>query len=161
AMTIDAIDLAHERGLDGFVIVSNDKDFAPLAARLRRSRLRCMLITSKEDFDSAYQKLWDDFIRLPTSTKKSAPPKSPAPKQTKGPPGDTERAKGYRDAIAASDLDGGWARLSAVGKRVPKPLRPTSPKKWLAGHRDLFVVQKRKFKNEAQATDCVRALKKT
>lgn len=160
AMTIDAVDLMHERGLDGFVIVSNDKDFAPLAARLRRGRLRCMLVTSKEDFDTEYQNLWDQFIQLPTSAKKSAVPKLPAPKQAKDPSGDTERVRTYRDAIAASDLDGDWARLSEVGKRVQKHLRPTSrTKNWLGGRAE-FEVKKRKFKNDAQDTDCVRAVKK-
>ena len=37
ALAVDAMDILHERIVDGFVIVSNDRDFIPLASRLRAS----------------------------------------------------------------------------------------------------------------------------
>lgn len=49
ALTIGAMDLLHEGVAGTFVLASNDRDFVPLALRLRRSGRRVLLATEKVD----------------------------------------------------------------------------------------------------------------
>lgn len=48
AMIIDAMDFLHEGRVDGFVLISSDSDFTPLALRLRESGLKVYGIGEKK-----------------------------------------------------------------------------------------------------------------
>ena len=63
ALIIDAMDILHKEGVDGFCIVSSDSDFTPLAIRLRESGLYIIgagVTTTPESFKNAC----DDFILI-------------------------------------------------------------------------------------------------
>ena len=158
ALTIDAVDLMHQRGLDGFVIVSSDKDFAPLAGRLKRGRLRAVLMGDPSKVNAAYRKVWDAFIPLTKATKKTATTSTPAPAAGPTAQEDGKAREAYRQAISAATKDkDGWVRLSGVGTRVPKELRRRSAAKWLRTQG--FEVEKRRFDGTGEEDDCVREAK--
>ena len=63
ALIIEAMDILHKEGVDGFCIVSSDSDFTPLAIRLRESGLYIIgagVTTTPESFKNAC----DDFILI-------------------------------------------------------------------------------------------------
>jgi hypothetical protein len=62
AMALDAMDVLHSNGADTFCIVSNDRDFVPLAVRLRASVKRVHAICKHAD--DRYRKAFDEVIEL-------------------------------------------------------------------------------------------------
>ena len=60
AMVVDAMDLLHTRGLQGFVIVSSDSDFAQLALRLREEGVRVYGVGCSPA-SSALERAYDEF----------------------------------------------------------------------------------------------------
>lgn len=159
ALTIDAVDLMHQRGLDGFVIVSSDKDFAPLAGRLKRGRLRAVLMGDPNKVDAAYRKVWDAFIPLTRATKKTATTRTLAPASEPTTQADGEAREAYREAISAAPKDkDGWVRLSEIGKLVVKELRRRPAAKWLRDNG--FCVESRPFDGSGEKTSCVRVATK-
>lgn len=63
AMSIDAMDLLHERTYDAFVLVSSDSDFTPLAIRLRESGAY-IIGAGEAKTPEAFKNACDDFILL-------------------------------------------------------------------------------------------------
>lgn len=61
AMIIDAMDFLHEGRVDGFVLISSDSDFTPLALRLRESGLTVYGIGEKKT-PKPFIKACDKFI---------------------------------------------------------------------------------------------------
>lgn len=151
-LTIEAVDILHTRKLDGMCIVSSDRGFSALSARIRRSAMPVFGL-GEANSPQEYRHCFDRFIEigldrnanaapaqqvakqpskakgvpsLPISTTPSAtPPKSPA----------TNTAK--RVALTAAmiisairlvkrDADG-WARLQQVGEQLRKQ-QPGLPK---------------------------------
>jgi hypothetical protein len=62
ALAIDAMDILHSRAVDGFCIVSNDRDFLPLASRLRAAGKIVHAICRVAD--DRYKKAFDLVIEL-------------------------------------------------------------------------------------------------
>jgi NYN domain/OST-HTH/LOTUS domain len=148
-LAIDAMDLLHDRDLDGVCIVSSDSDFAALAIRIRENGLSVYGFGESKT-PAPYVSACNVFYKLgeaprtqapekaaKTAATKSASPRRPrtpaaprAPEQT--PAGSRDHSPG-RDAILPRDeilsaLDeaarpDGWAPLSSVrqklGKRMP------------------------------------------
>jgi hypothetical protein len=71
ALAMDAVDLLLGRHLDVVCVVSGDRDFAPLAARLHRSRLVAVLMGDPAKVKDSNRALWDAFVPL-TVTRKAA-----------------------------------------------------------------------------------------
>lgn len=63
AMSIDAMDLLHERSYDAFVLASSDSDFTPLAIRLRESGAY-IIGAGEAKTPEAFKNACDDFILL-------------------------------------------------------------------------------------------------
>ncbi|MCC8182076.1 MAG: NYN domain-containing protein [Clostridiales bacterium] len=83
ALSIDAMDLLHERTYDAFVLVSSDSDYTPLAIRLRESGAYIIgagVTTTPESFKNAC----DDFILLEyvSQAEEGEPAEKPAPEAT-------------------------------------------------------------------------------
>jgi hypothetical protein len=74
ALTIGAMDLLYEGVAGTFVLASNDRDFVPLALRLRRSGRRVLLATEKAD--SRVEAVCHEVLELRREV-------APAPKPTK------------------------------------------------------------------------------
>lgn len=86
ALIIDAMDLLHRGGLDGFCIVSSDSDFTRLATRIREHGLAVFGFGRKEAAESFRQACWL-FVDTDTLIPKAAPKqvKTAAEKVTKAP----------------------------------------------------------------------------
>jgi uncharacterized LabA/DUF88 family protein len=108
SLIIDAMDLLHAGGLDGFCLVSSDSDFTRLATRLRESGVAVYGFgeaKTPEPFVSACDRFIFTEILRPRSTA-NAVPKGLA---------SAPLANLIRPAVEASARDDGWAALSAVG----------------------------------------------
>lgn len=112
ALIIDAMDLLHGAGLNGFCIVSSDSDYTRLATRIREAGLAVYGLGEKKT-PAAFVAACDKFIYteiLRTPSEASAPePTAPAPLEPM-----------LHAAVAATARDSGWAALSAVGSLVNK-----------------------------------------
>jgi len=115
SLIIDAMDLLHEGGLDGFCLVSSDSDFTRLATRIREAGLTVFGFGEKktpEPFISACDKfVYTEILRR-------------QPKKEKVDESENADLKPIIiSAIEAVSEDDGWAPLSAVGgyinKKVP------------------------------------------
>ena len=65
ALAIDAIDILHGGGVHGFCIVSNDRDFVPLAIRLRAAGKQVHAICTRRD--TRMEKAFDSVFELSVS----------------------------------------------------------------------------------------------
>ena len=82
AMIIDAMDILYTGKTDGFVLVSSDSDFTPLAIRLRESGMYVIGIV-EEKTPKAFVQACDTFIRVEVIRDKyKKPAKSTAAKKT-------------------------------------------------------------------------------
>lgn len=112
ALIIDAMDLLHSGGLDGFCLVSSDSDFTRLATRIRESGLIVYGFGERKTpppFVAACDKFIYTEILRPEQTEKS---------QKEPPPEPIEPI--LRSAITATVRDNGWSPLSTVGSMLVK-----------------------------------------
>lgn len=165
ALAIDAVDLVHERILDVVCVVSSDRDFAPLAARLRRSRVMAVLMADPAKVKESNRKLWDDFVPLAVTTGKVAKASAPVAVKTvaKGPaaPARPDRAaliEAVRGRFADEKLTrhpGGWALLTDVGRGINKDLKRPSLRKALEGQ-EAFEIADRPIGKHGEAVASIR-----
>ncbi len=134
AMIIDAMDLLHMRGLDGFCIVSSDSDFTSLARRIRENGLLVVGFGDK-DTPKPFVVACDRFVYTellqPHAGKAAA---KAAPEQSRG------VLDLIRNAIDAASDDTGWAALSAVGSNIAKQSPDFDSRSW--GHAKLSGLVK-------------------
>ena len=97
ALIIDAMDLLYEDNVEGFVIVSSDSDFAPLATRLRASR-KVVYGVGRSNTVKPFVEACDDFIYLG----------DPEPPNTK-------LKRLLSAAIRSTSKHDGWSHLGEVG----------------------------------------------
>jgi len=74
-LTIEAVDILHGRGLDGFCIASSDGDFTPLTERIRAAAVSCYGFGMKKA-PAGYKAAFDRFFECDTllaAEKKTAP----------------------------------------------------------------------------------------
>ncbi len=119
AMVIDAMDLLHSGGFDGFCLVSSDSDFTPLAARIRESGLRVYGFGEQKTPD-AFVAACDKFIFTELLKGEDATTKSPKRLATKELRADARLVTLMRRAIEDTADDDGWAELSNVGNTINK-----------------------------------------
>jgi uncharacterized LabA/DUF88 family protein len=112
SLIIDAMDLLHSGGLDGFCLVSSDSDFTRLATRIREAGLLVYGFGEKktpQPFVAACDKFIYTEILKPQEVAtaqevQAIPPLEPM----------------LRAAIDASARDDGWSPLSSVGSMLLK-----------------------------------------
>ncbi|MBW6400583.1 NYN domain-containing protein [Roseomonas sp. HJA6] len=134
AMIIDAMDLLHTRGLDGFCIVSSDSDFTGLARRIRENGLLVVGFGERKTpkpFVVACDRFVYTELLLPQKAK-AAGKAAPEPNR--------ELLTLIRTAIDTASDDSGWAALSAVGSAIAKQSPAFDSRSW--GHAKLSGLVK-------------------
>lgn len=109
ALIIDAMDLLHGKGVDGFCLVSSDSDFTRLATRIREAGLAVYGFGERKTpraFVAACDKFIYTEILRPPAAETEAPQEPLQPLLT--------------SAIAGVAREDGWAPLAAVGSLVAK-----------------------------------------
>lgn len=112
ALIIDAMDLLHAGGFDGFCLVSSDSDFTRLATRIRESGLEVYGFgehKTPEPFVNACDKfVFTEILRTPEEAAKKAKPVAPPPEKI------------LRAAVQDAAREDGWSPLSNVGHLAVK-----------------------------------------
>lgn len=112
SLIIDAMDLLHSAGLDGFCLVSSDSDFTRLATRIREAGLAVYGFGEKKT-PQPFVAACDKFIY----TEILEPEAAPAVQEGQPLP---PLEPMLRSAIVASAREDGWSALSAVGSMILK-----------------------------------------
>lgn len=119
AMAIDAVDILHTGTVDGFCLVSTDRDFTRLAIRLREAGVPVYGF-GKAMPQAAMREAYTDFHVLAdpapakVAAKTSPAKKVPAVAAPKG-VGDQEWLRAAMDEIVSN---GSWVRLADVGTEL-------------------------------------------
>ncbi len=116
ALVIDAMDILHAGGVDGFCIVSSDCDFTPLAKRIREAG-KLVYGFGKAGAHESYRASCREFVALlePIPSPKSVDPFADVIRQI---------SAALNDCRAAS----GWAKVSALGTYLARLNPPVSAK---------------------------------
>ena len=178
AMIIDAMDILYTGKTDGFVLVSSDSDFTPLAIRLRESGMYVIGI-GEEKTPKAFVQACDKFIRIEvirdrykkTEKAAKAPAKSAAKKTAEKAPASTVKAStkkaaaeekkpavpdGVIDLIADSvaDLadDDGYIDLSNLGNLIIKKQPDFDPRTYGFGKLSTMLKNLPRFEVQVRTT---------
>ena len=158
SLIIDAMDLLHAGGLDGFCLISSDSDFTRLATRIREAGLTVYGFgeaKTPEPFRSACDKfVYTENLR----------PK--VKKMQNDPSENTELKKMMVDAIKAQSKEDGWASLSEVGGFINKN-NPSFDQRTYGFERlgelvrvlNYLTVEERKVGGEGSRTDIFISIK--
>ena len=119
-LVIDAMDLMHQRTLDGVVLVSSDSDFTRLAQRLREEGFEvygCGECKAVEAFRNACNRFIyvENLLEAEPEEKRDGTPPTRTSAQKKDPP--NKARKIIVGAIGEPDADG-WENLASVGQRI-------------------------------------------
>jgi len=117
-LVIDAMDLMHRGGLDGYCLVSSDSDFTRLAQRLRETGAVVYGFGAKKT-PEPFRNACSRFIYIENLSEASDDGKaSPGPRATakKEPP--SKVAPLIRKAMEQAGDDEGWVDLAEVGQRL-------------------------------------------
>lgn len=112
SLIIDAMDLLHQGGLDGFCLVSSDSDFTRLANRIRESGLFVYGFGEKKT-PQAFVAACDKFVY--TEVLRGSRDEEKSDKS-----GNRKLRAILSAAIEAMSKDDGWAPLSSVGSHINK-----------------------------------------
>jgi len=112
ALIIDAMDVLHSGGLDGFCLVSSDSDFTRLAQRIRESGLKVYGFGEKKT-PHAFIAACDKFIYIEILRPQ------PATVEPDKPTTDALQPM-MRAALDATAKENGWASLAAIGSFLVK-----------------------------------------
>ena len=126
ALIIEAMDILHDDKVEGFVIVSSDSDFTPLALRLRESGKKVYGIGEKKTprpFITACDKFI--YVEILTDSQPEATPNvnAAAPAQVKQQQKKPVSAKTIRflaQCILESSGESGQSQLSTLGSMIGK-----------------------------------------
>ena len=126
ALIIEAMDILHDDKVEGFVIVSSDSDFTPLALRLRESGKKVYGIGEKKTprpFITACDKFI--YVEILTDSQPEAKPNvnAAAPAQVQQPQKKPVSAKTIRflaQCILESSGESGQSQLSTLGSMIGK-----------------------------------------
>lgn len=144
-LVVDAMDMLHERPLDGFCIVSSDSDFTTLASRIRENGIVAYGFGEKKApvaYKAAFDRFFpcDDLLAAEKKTRGRRPAAPPAP--TRSAPARTappQAAPARRLPIPTTEIHAaideardkdGWSRLGTVGKNVRKVVTDFTSKKY-------------------------------
>ena len=112
ALIIDAMDVLHSGGLDGFCLVSSDSDFTRLAQRIRESGLKVYGFGEKKT-PQPFIAACDKFIFIEILR-----PQPVSIEQNK--PATDALQPMMRAALDATAKENGWASLAAIGSFLIK-----------------------------------------
>jgi uncharacterized LabA/DUF88 family protein len=115
ALIIDAMDLLHRDGYEGFCIVSSDSDFTPLASRLRAAGAMVYGFGAKKT-PSAFVNSCDRFTYLEVLASTAVEPRKRPP--TNKLQGDTKLVDLLRKGIEGASDEDGWAHLGGIGSQI-------------------------------------------
>lgn len=136
ALIIDAMDLLHAGGLNGFCLVSSDSDFTRLATRIRESGLVVYGFGERKTpkpFVAACDKFIYSDILKPTKSSSQVSKPQTEPLKPK-----------IVSAVTAAAQDDGWAQLSVVGGLLLKNSPSFDPRNY--GFQKLGeLVRKQKY----------------
>lgn len=115
ALAVDAMDILHAGGIDGFCIVSSDCDFTPLAIRLREAG-KIVYGFGRTGAQASYKASCTAFFHLGAelAPKQPLPPKPPKLTMTEA---DIRRIAETFDARKNAD---GWIELATFGQELRK-----------------------------------------
>lgn len=134
-LAIEAIDLLHEKGLDGFCIASSDSDFTTLASRIREDGLFVYGFgeqKSTKPYVAACDRFFYCDLLLAEERATKSPSKSPATPAKSGPKLPKDEILSAIDDVSGDD---GWAHLGAVGTILFKRMPDFDPRNY--GYRKL------------------------
>ena len=108
SLIIDAMDLLHSGGMNGFCLVSSDSDFTRLATRIREAGLIVYGFGQRKT-PQAFVAACDKFIYTEILEPQAADEDAPEPLEPM-----------LRAAVEATTREDGWSALSAVGSFLNK-----------------------------------------
>ncbi len=136
ALIIDAMDLLYADNVDGFVLVSSDSDFTPLAMRLRASGSLVYGIGARKT-PRAFTEACDRFIFVEVLLEEEDSDAEPEPaagaeeSEQQATPVELPNLQSILTrAINATAQDDGWATLSAVGTQLVRIESSFDPRLW-------------------------------
>ena len=126
ALIIEAMDILHDDNVEGFVIVSSDSDFTPLALRLRESGKKVYGIGEKKTprpFITACDKFI--YVEILSDSQPELKPdvKAPTPvqaQQQQKKPVSAKTVNFLAQCIMESSGEGGQSQLSVLGSMISK-----------------------------------------
>ncbi len=129
-LAIEAIDMLHERELDGFCLASSDSDFTALASRIREDGLAVYGFGEKKAA-APHVAACDRFFYCDLLLEEEKAPEQVSAKKKRAglPTGE------LRSAIDEAPGDNGWAHLSSVGQLLIKRMPDFDPRNY--GYRKL------------------------
>ena len=174
AMIIDAMDILYTGKTDGFVLVSSDSDFTPLAIRLRESGMYVIGI-GEEKTPKAFVQACDKFIRIevirdrykkPAKSAASktaekaekAPAKSAAAKKAAEKPEEKKSAVPediivlIADSVADLADDDGYIDLSNLGNLIIKKQPDFDPRTYGFGKLSTMLKNLPRFEVQVRET---------
>lgn len=140
AMTIDAMDMLHTAQLQGFILVSSDSDFTPLAMRLREGG-KIIIGIGEEKTPTPFKAACNQFIHLENIMGRVDDEKDSAPKEAtpvaKKPTVDRKTLTLLKATITdLADDDTGWVSLASAGNTILKKKPDFDPRSY--GHGKLL-----------------------
>lgn len=160
AMTIDAMDMLHTAQLQGFILVSSDSDFTPLAMRLREGG-KIIIGMGEEKTPSPFKSACNQFIHLENilgempdeerDSDKTAAEKTIVKKYAEV---DRKTLTLLKATITdLADDDTGWVPLASTGNTLLKKKPDFDPRTY--GHSKLlqFFRSMKEFEVEARKTE--------
>ena len=147
-LAIAAMDLLHDTRIDGYVLVSSDADFTPLAIRLRQSGRHVVGIGERKA-PEAFVEACDTFVFLDAA---SAPPRAETASTCENEPRD-----GFIELLAKAmppiaDADG-WVDICVLGARLRK-VRPGFAPSQFGKKKLKALLQSCDSQVEIRATPC-------
>ncbi|BCS95137.1 hypothetical protein DSLASN_07690 [Desulfoluna limicola] len=112
AIALDAMDILYTKQVDTFCIVTSDCDFTPLATRLL-SDGKSVIGFGERKTPSVFVNACSRFLFLDDEAEKNIDKSKTNELRC-----DTNLMNILRDAIAGTENDNGWARLSNVGTHI-------------------------------------------
>lgn len=140
AMTIDAMDMLHTAELHGFILVSSDSDFTPLAMRLREGG-KIIIGIGEEKTSTPFKAACNQFIHLENIRNRVDDEKENTPKEAtpvaKKPTVDRKTLTLLKATITdLADDDTGWVSLASAGNTILKKKPDFDPRTY--GHSKLL-----------------------
>ena len=173
AMIIDAMDILYTGKTDGFVLVSSDSDFTPLAIRLRESGMYVLGI-GEEKTPKAFVQACDKFIRIEVirdrykkpakSAAKTAEKAEKAPAKSAAAKRSSEKAEEKKPAVpediigliadSVADLadDDGWIDMSNLGNLIIKKQPDFAPRTYGFGKLSNMLKNLPRFELQVRET---------
>lgn len=155
AITIDAMDMLHTSELDGFILVSSDSDFTPLAMRLREGGKRIIGI-GEEKTPTPFKSACNQFIHLENLVEKDEPSEPTKQKKAPSKKQNVDRRTMGLLKTTLNDLgedETGWVTLASVGNTILKKKPDFDPRTYGHGKLLQFFKSMKEFEVQDRKTE--------